>query len=272
MAVAILLFLPAAFGQTPDCGAVAGWGQEGPARSFVAENLFEYMDGNAEGYLIYRFVTMKGVTCKCGDDIILIDVSEMADPEAAYGLFMSNRDPRQSIESIGMGGQVLQRRATFAKDKYYVELAANPARDHSAALRQFVGALEKSITGRSIPPEAIRWFPSTGLLKDSVRLVPESVLGIRLLKRGYVGQYEFGKGFLVVEASPEAAVDLMLKLKQRFGQTVPVQIGDEGFTAADKYLDGLCVFRKGRYLGGFANLKGGRDATAEASQLAGAIR
>jgi hypothetical protein len=272
IAGAILLFVFPAFGRTPDCGAVAGWHQEGPARSFAAENLFEYMDGNAEGYLIYRFTTMQGLTCKSGEDIILIDVSEMADPEAAYGLFMANRDPRSSIEAIGMGGQVLPRRATFAKDKYYVEFAANPAKDHSSVLRQFVGVLEKSISGRTTPPDAVGWFPSTALVKDSVRLVPESVLGIRLLKRGYVGQYDFGKGFLVAEASPEAALDLMLKLKQRFGQTAPVQIGDEGFTATDKYLDGLCVFRKGRYIGGFANLKGGHDATAEAALLAGNVR
>jgi hypothetical protein len=60
-------------------------------------------------------------------------------------------------------------------------------------------------------------------------------------------------------------------LKERFGQTKPVQIADEGFTATDKYLDGLCVFRKGRYVGGFANLKNNRDATAEASRLASSV-
>jgi hypothetical protein len=37
---------------------------------------------------------------------------------------------------------------------------------------------------------------------ESIRLVPESVLGLRLLKSGYVAQYEAGKGFLVREASP----------------------------------------------------------------------
>jgi len=63
----------------------------------------------------------------------------------------------------------------------------------------------------------------------------------------------------------------MAKLKERIGQTTPAQISEESFTASDKYLDGMCVFRKGRYIGGFSNLKGGRDATAEASALAAAI-
>jgi len=118
----------AAAGQTLDCQAVAGWAQQGPVRAYEADNLFDYMDGNAEGYLIYRFATMKGITCKSGGDTIVMDVSEMADPEFAFGMFSANRDPRAPVEPIGMGGQVLPRRAIFAKDKYFVELAANPAR------------------------------------------------------------------------------------------------------------------------------------------------
>jgi hypothetical protein len=89
-----------------------------------------------------------------------------------------------------------------------------------------------------------------------------------MLKAGYVGQYEFGKAFLVAEATAESAAAVMTKLRDRVGESKPARIADEAFLATDKYLDGLCVFRKGRYIGGFANLKGGRDATAEASRLA----
>ena len=45
-----------------------GWTQQGAARSYIADNLFEYMDGNAEGYLLYGFQTMHGVTCEQGGD------------------------------------------------------------------------------------------------------------------------------------------------------------------------------------------------------------
>jgi hypothetical protein len=258
--------------QTPDCSLVAGWQQQGPLREYGPDNLFDYMDGNAEGYLIYRFAGMKGVTCKSGGDTILIDYHEMADPEYAYGLFCSNRDARLPIEVIGMGGQVIPRRAVFAKGKYYIELAASPDKDHSAALRAFVTAIEKRIEGRSTPPEAISWFPKEKLAPNSVRLVPESVLGLRVLKRGYIGQYDFGKAFLVAEESAESAAQVMVKLKERIGQTSSARIGDDAFTGIDRYLDGLCVFRKGRFIGGFANLKGGRDATAEASALAASVR
>jgi len=260
-----------AFGQVCDCTAISGWVQEGDLRQYEADTLFEYMDGNAEGYIIYNFEKMNGLSCKSGEVTMVIDVSELANPEFAYGLFSSNRNPSLPIEKIGAAGQVTNRRVIFVKDKYYVELAANPEGEHAKALRKFAALIEKQIPGRNSAPEALSWFPSAGLEKNSVRLVPQSVLGLRMLARGYVGQYDFGKAFLVQEVSSESAAQVMSKLKERLGQTTTLKIADESFSGADRYLDGMVVFRKGRFIGGFANLKNGRNASAETANLAANI-
>src|ERR1039458_8293563 len=60
----------------PACNLVPGWTPQGEARSFVADNLFEYMDGNAEGYLLYGFQTMHGVTCVKSGVTLVIDISD----------------------------------------------------------------------------------------------------------------------------------------------------------------------------------------------------
>jgi hypothetical protein len=245
---------------------VPGWKQQGPARSYVADNLYDYMDGNSEGYLIYGFVGMKGVTCQSGGDTLVIDISEMADPDSAYGIFTANRDSRRPTERIGMAGQVQPRRAVFCKDRYYVEIGANPDKDHTPALRAYVAAIEKGIQGRTALPEALSWFSSEKLV--SLRLVPESVLGLRLLKRGYAAQYEYAKAFLVTETSPETAAAVMEKLRARIGGTQPAKVADEAFQAADKYLGRLCFFRKGRYIAGYANVAEGMDPVTLAGVLA----
>ncbi len=251
------------------CGHLPGWEQSGPVRSYVPDNLFEYMDGNAEGYLIYGFVRMSGITCKSAENTLIIDISEMTDADAAYGIFTANRDPERPVALIGMGGQVLPRKATFAKDKFYVEISASPDRDHTAALQAFVSEIEKHISGRSTPPDALSWFPSEKLV--SVRLVPESVLGLRALKRGYVAQYAEGKAFIVLEASAESASAVMKKLRARPGETAPAALADEAFQAKDQYLGGLCFFRKGRYLGGYANLPDSQTAVPLAAALVARI-
>ena len=245
-AAALLLVGGIAGAVSPSC-LVPGWTQAGPARAYTADNLFEYMDGNSEGYLLYNFQEMHGVTCKKGEVTFVLDISDMGDADFAYGMFSATRDLRQPAYAVGMGGQIVPRRLIFAKDKYYVEIAANPEGDHTADLKLFAAALDQSIPGRATPPAALAWFPPEK--QQSLRLVPESVLGLRILQRGYVAQYDFGKAFVVQD---DAAPEVMQKLRARFGETTAVKIADEAFEAVDKYLGRLCIFRKGRSIGGYA--------------------
>jgi hypothetical protein len=252
--------------QTPDCSLIPGWKQHGETRVFESETLFDYMDGNSEGYLIYGFAAMRGVTCKSGEDTYVIDISEMDTSDSAYGIYTANRDPAKPEERIGMAGQITARKAVFVKDRFYVEISAEPDKDHSAAMRQYFALLEKKIEGKTDLPESLKWFPPEQ--RTSLRLVPESVLGLRLLRRGYVGEYEFGKAFVVKEDSPEAAAGVLAKLRARFGEVQPVQIGDEAFHCSDRYLGRLTFFRKGTYLGGYGNVKEPDDPTLLARKLA----
>lgn len=250
----------------PSCGLVAGWAQAGPSRSYTAENLFEYMDGNSEGYFHYNFQEMHGVTCKKSGATFVIDISDMGDSDFAYGWFSANRDLRQPEYKVGMGGQIIPRRLIFAKGKYYVEIAAEPEGDHTAELKAFAAALEKTVPGDAAPPAALAWFPKERLL--SLKLAPESVLGLRVLERGYVAEYDFGKAFVVTD---DAAPAVMQKLRERFGETAAAKIGDEAFVASDQYLGKLCVFRKGRYVAGYAVSDGATDPVPLSSALAAKI-
>ncbi len=265
-AAALLGFTCLAAVAQPTCALVPGWTQAGAARTYTADNLFEYMDGNAEGYILYNFREMRGVTCKKGNVTFVVDISDMGDADFSYGLFASNRDLRQPSYPAGMGGQIVPRRLIFAKGNYYAEIAADPEGDHTPALKLWAAALEKSIPGNGAPPPALAWFPTER--QQSLRLVPESVLGLRILKRGYMAQYDYGKAFVVIEASPEAAAATMQKLQARFGETTPAKLAGESFQATDKYLGRLCVFRKGKYIGGYAITADGVNPLVLATALA----
>ena len=163
----------------------------------------------------------------------------------------------------------MPRRRTFAKGNYYVEISATPDLDHAPELTAFISAMEKLLDGRTTPPEALNWFPPEKLV--STRLIPQSVLGVRLLKRGYVAQYDAGKAFLVLEASPESAAAVMNKLRERYPSAQAAQVADEALQLQDKYLGGVCFFRKGKYIGGYANMPDGTAATAASTVLAARV-
>ncbi len=258
-------------GIEPDCSAVAGWSQKGDVRTFVPDNLFDYMDGNAEGYILYGFRRMTGITCVSGENSIVIDISEMESPEMAYGIFAANRHPRHDVRKIGAQGQILPSRATFTKGRYYVELAAIGDRDQEDTLEAFAKKVEPMIPGTTDLPSALGWFPKGGLDPDSVRLIPRSVMGLRMLRHGYIASYEQGRAFIVPEDSADAAAVLMGKLRERLNETQAVEVADEAFTGEDRYLGRMCVARKGRYVAGFAALKSGADGAALTSALAARI-
>ena len=268
--LAAALFASALVAATPTCTLVPGWSPQGEPRGYNVDNLFEYMDGNSEGYFLYGFQSMHGVTCVKDGVTLVIDISEFGDSDSAYGMFCSTRDLRQPLAKIGMGGQIVPRRLIFAKGSQYVEIAANPEGDHSAILNAWARALEKDVPGTSDPPAALAWFPTDK--QQSLRLVPESVLGIRLLKRGYVAEYDYGKAFVVAEMSPETAAALLQKLRARFGDSKPAQIGDESFEARDQYLGLVCIFRSGRFIGGYAKVSEGADAVQLSRELAAKVK
>ena len=255
-----------------NCHFASGWEPSGAKRQYVADNLFEYRDGAAEGYLSFGFVRMQGITCTSGGNTLDIDVSDMGDPDQAYGMFAANMNTSMPVAKIGMGGQIQKQSASFAKGKYFVELvevAADPDSDDTATMKAFVDKMLGLLEGRETPPEVLDWFAKEDL--TSVRLIPESVLGLRELKRGYVAKYKQGQGLIVQETSPEAAMAVMKSLRERFAGATPVKVGDEGFQGTAKYLNGICFFRKGKTVGGYTNLPKPEDAAAQAGKLAARI-
>jgi hypothetical protein len=251
-----------------NCNFEPGFEQSGPKRDYTPDNLFEYRDGAAEGYLIFSFSRMQGIDCKSGSTILSIDVSDMSDADSAYGMFAANRDPRQPIQKIGMGAQVLPQSLLFAKGKYFVEIIETDGSTDSnqtTALEAFAAKIEPLLEGRTTPPEELAWFVPEN--QESAKLVPESVLGLKILKRGYVAKYNQGQAFIVVEQSPESAAEIMQKLRDRFGGAIPATIADEAFQVKAPYLEGVCVFRKGRILGGYTNLSSAAEAAAQAAKL-----
>ncbi len=252
-----------------DCHLVPGWEQSGAARSYTPDNLYDYRDGGAEGYLIFSFRHMQGIDCKSGSATLSIDVSEMADADSAWGMFAANRDPKLPIASLGMGGQVLPQSLLFARGRWYVEIVetdGNSAASQTAAIQAFAAKMLALLDGRETLPEPVSWFSTDH--RTSLRLVPQSVLGLRVLRRGYVANYDQGQAFIVLEDSPQSAAEVMKKLREHFDSISPVQVSDEAFQGKVPYLDGICIFRKGRVVAGYTNLPDDTQAASQAAQLA----
>jgi hypothetical protein len=75
----------------------------------------------------------------------------------------------------------------------------------------------------------------------------------------------------VLETSPQSAAAVIAKLRLRYPDAQPAQVADEALQMQDKYLGGVCFFRKGKYLGGYANMPDGATAVAASATLAARV-
>jgi hypothetical protein len=64
-----------------------------------------------------------------------------------------------------------------------------------------------------------------------------------------VAKYKQGQAFIVLEDSPESAAAVLKELRARFDGAADAKVGDEAFQDKAQYLDGICIFRKGRSCG-----------------------
>jgi hypothetical protein len=84
--------------------------------------------------------------------------------------------------------------------------------DYPSELHACAKAIEKSNLGQTALPAILEWFPKENIANEyAVRLIPDRVLDLRMLKSGCAGQYAFGKVFIISESSPDAADQCMKK-------------------------------------------------------------
>jgi len=168
---------------------------------------------------------------------LVIDISDFGENDLSYGMFTANRDLRQPEAKLGAGGQIVPRRAISPRASIRRN-SGRPGRRLYRCSERVDGGLREVVPGSTSPPVALSWFR----LKNSKpcawcrRAFSNPVAAAR-----YAAQYDFGKAFVVTEATPESAAALMQKLKARYPEgNAAATIADEAFLATDKYL-GKCA-------------------------------
>ncbi len=117
--------LPSASAAAPASGAAtaAAWAPSGPPSSYDSTTLSHLLDGGAEVYLDYGFTRAETEDYESGEATITCTVYEMADAQAAFGVFSYFRGGRKAPFAIGD--------AAFASDSqiaFWQDTTTSPSR------------------------------------------------------------------------------------------------------------------------------------------------
>jgi len=130
----------------PASNAVNGWTKTGETRTFKADDLWQYIDGDAERYVSAGVVSASTADYKYNGNIeVTADIYTMSNPSGATKVFDS--DPAQDSKSASLGdaSRIFGQSLVFRKGPYLVRIVAfSPA----PGLDQNLTMLGRAIEGK----------------------------------------------------------------------------------------------------------------------------
>jgi len=109
----------------PDSAAVPGWTRSPEVRTFPADRLADYIDGDAEKYLKAGVKSTSTADYKYKDQIqVVVDVYTMSSPSSAKTIFESEPAMDAQSPTLGDAARLYSQSLIFLKGPYLVRMVA----------------------------------------------------------------------------------------------------------------------------------------------------
>ena len=250
-------------GLLPKPGELSNWRMISEPRFFNPDNLFEYIDGAAEQYLLYGFrkVITTEYAVEPDSSSVNIEIYCMESPTHAFGIFAAERTPEGQPVAIGVQGHLSANVLNFYKGPYYVKMTFFAvSHDLGASLAQMGRTIADKIPGEFKEPELFRYFPLENKVRWSERYIPNDFLGQSYLQNGYRCDYEDGQWtyqIFLVPLESDTAAQTALKKYQYFlkSQDYRIRYQDDDKTVIAEKENFILLFAFRSKFGGVLNIK-----------------
>lgn len=258
----------------------AGWRMEGKVSVYTREDLYKYINGEAELYMPYGFQRVAtALYAKPGstDGGIVVNIFRMGSLLDAFGIYANYRTPTADHVKAGAEGFGDESQVMFYRDRYFVQVMTSGSLDASPAL--FADCA--SVAAQNLPagqekPGELRLLHVPGLVPRSEKYYPEGLLGYGFFGRGLTAEVGHGtqrlKAVVALAGSEESAkkvIDDYAKHLQKARAVPDVSRTAKGIRlgAVDPLYKGVLFEQSGRYVVGVTGLRKPRDGSAVVAEL-----
>ena len=199
----------------PRDGDVKGWTRKGDARSFKAEQLWEYINGGADVYLDYGFKEVVTVDLASSEKNLVVDLYEFDTFEGAFGMYARERAPTYHYKNYGAGGYLEGVSLNFYQAKNYVKISAfSDDADTKKAMDKVAQIVSGNIGTYKKTPTLLGYFMPDDLVRFTETFEKKSYLGRAELRESYTAQYKVkGKTVTAFFSACESAAAAETRLK-----------------------------------------------------------
>jgi hypothetical protein len=245
----------------------AGWVAEGKPAIYSPENLYKYINGEAELYLPYGFERAATVLYAgpAGPSAgIVANIFKMGSSLDAFGIYGNYRTPTSEWVKVGTEGFVEETELVFYQDRYFVQvLTSGTIAESGSLLPACAAAIAKRLPSVSGKPDEVGLLQVPGLVAHSEKYFSEGLLGYKVLGRGLTAEVTLKRGpakaLVLLGDSPES----MRQILQGYEKYLRGEKGSpsvlEGkenlrLVATDPLYKGIMLQQSGRYAVGGVGL------------------
>jgi hypothetical protein len=248
---------------SPQC--TAGWTIEGDGKTYTKNDLYTYINGEAELYFPYGFRSLVSGTYINNDDLriaLVADIYEMGSVLDAFGMFANYRKQGAEEADIGGGSFITGSQLMFYQGRYFVQISASGTStlDRSLFLN-CAKAVAQQLTDKPFKPEELSLLQILAFIPKTERYIPQGVLGYAFFRKGMIGRAQIDskevRVFVIIEDSAQTAAEAF-----KHYQTYLLEAGVQSeqtkqpqtIYARDPLHKGLLLKQADRYLIGVADL------------------
>jgi len=228
---------------------------QGTASFYTSDNLYEYMDGGADIFLVYGVQMLLHKDLRAGAADIALDIFDMGSSDTAFGMYAAERVPNEPYVEIGAEGYANPGSLNFYQDRYYVKLTA-VGDGADPALERLAHAVSSKIGSNPALPAVLSALPKENRQPHSEQYMPNDPLGHDFLGPAYAATYVFAgnesKILVTLARDPADAKKRFQQLTDNFTKTgqckAAPEIGEGAIRGANSYEGHVAALVTGRYL------------------------
>ncbi len=180
-----------------DFPTISGFLPEGDVMTYSPENLYEYINGAADGFLAYGFLNLSSCDLAFDSLKFTVDIYDMGSRINAFGIYQTERPTNATGLKIGVEAVVSPPfQCLLLKDQYYVKINIFEGNFFLENSVPVLSAIAAALPGSEELPAELSPLPEKNRVPNSEGYSRESFLGIAGLTRCVYASYlENGKKF-----------------------------------------------------------------------------
>jgi uncharacterized protein DUF6599 len=234
-----------------------GWRLEQDPIVIPANRLDSYLDQDAEHFAHYEVIdgTIGNYTAATGDGFATVEIYRFPDFVKAFGAYSTRKGGTVQFLDVANEAFTTKHSIHLWRGPFYVRVIGGSSVPDS--LRTLVTFVAQRMPAAPAKPAVFNFFPADTRIPNSERYSAESGFGQGILANSFQASFNAGgeklDGLIIPAANKDAAARILAAYRAlyvRNGKLLdPIpNLGEDNFTAEDKYLGRAVAFRIDRFL------------------------